>query len=109
MVDAHSHLTLPGGAHWIDRGFDDTRALLATAEHNGRLITRMPALSPEPVVLAVFPLVSPLPSIASAAAALFDGFAGSTGLSDFPSSCISGLRPQPSLSGPPLPTVHDGP
>ncbi|HKF17483.1 MAG TPA: hypothetical protein VKF14_09885, partial [Candidatus Dormibacteraeota bacterium] len=39
MVDAHSHLTLPGGAHWIDRGFDDTEALLATAEHNGRLMS----------------------------------------------------------------------
>lgn len=39
MVDAHSHLTLPGGAHWIDRGFDDTKALLATAEHNGRLMS----------------------------------------------------------------------
>ena len=22
LVDSHSHLTLPGGAHWIDRGFD---------------------------------------------------------------------------------------
>jgi imidazolonepropionase-like amidohydrolase len=39
MVDAHSHLTLPGGAHWIDRGFDDTASLLATAEHNGRLMS----------------------------------------------------------------------
>ena len=63
--------------------------------------TRVPALGPERVVLAVFPLVSPLPSTASAAPALFGGFVGNTGLSDFPSSCISGLRPQPSLSGPP--------
>ncbi len=52
------------------------------------------------LVLSVFPLVSPLPSTLSAATALFDGFAGSTGLSDFPSLCISGLRPLPSLSGP---------
>lgn len=37
MVDGHSHLTLPGGAHWIDRGFDDTRILIEVAEHNGRL------------------------------------------------------------------------
>ena len=28
MVDSHSHLTLPGGSHWIDRGFP--RACLAT-------------------------------------------------------------------------------
>ena len=26
MVDAHSHLTMPGGAHWIDRGSDPTEA-----------------------------------------------------------------------------------
>jgi imidazolonepropionase-like amidohydrolase len=39
MVDGHSHLTLPGGAHWIDRGFDDTGILVAVAEHNGRLMT----------------------------------------------------------------------
>jgi hypothetical protein len=32
--------------------------------------------------------------------ALFGGFAGTTGLSDFPRSFISGLRPWPSLSGP---------
>jgi imidazolonepropionase-like amidohydrolase len=39
MVDGHSHLTLPGGAHWIDRGFDETETLLAVAEHNGRLMS----------------------------------------------------------------------
>src|SRR5207244_8723882 len=62
----------------------------------------MPALSPERVLLAVFPLASPLSSTTSAAApaALFGGFAGTTGLYDFPSSFISGLRPWPSLSGP---------
>jgi imidazolonepropionase-like amidohydrolase len=38
MVDAHSHLTLPGGAHWIDRGFDSTERLLAVAEDNARLL-----------------------------------------------------------------------
>ena len=70
--------------------------------------TRMPALGPERVSLSVFPLVSPLPSTLSAATALFDGFAGSTGLSDFPSSYISGLRLLPSLSGPPPPIVGDG-
>lgn len=37
MVDAHSHLTLPGGAHHIDRGLDATEVLLRTAEHNAQL------------------------------------------------------------------------
>jgi imidazolonepropionase-like amidohydrolase len=37
LVDSHSHLTLPGGAHWIDRGFDSADRLLAVAEHNARL------------------------------------------------------------------------
>src|SRR5215467_14381220 len=37
MVDSHSHLTLPGGAHWIERGFDSAEQLLAVAEHNARL------------------------------------------------------------------------
>ena len=37
MVDAHSHLTLPGGSHWIDRGFDDADTLLDVAEDNARL------------------------------------------------------------------------
>ncbi len=40
MVDCHSHLTLPGGAHWIDRAFDAPADLLRAAEHNGRLMTR---------------------------------------------------------------------
>jgi hypothetical protein len=31
MVDGHSHLTLPGGSHWIDRGSDPTDRLLAVA------------------------------------------------------------------------------
>src|SRR5215208_2057636 len=38
MVDAHSHLTMPGGSHWIDRGADPTPALLAVAEDNARLL-----------------------------------------------------------------------
>jgi imidazolonepropionase-like amidohydrolase len=37
MVDGHSHLTLPGGSHWIDRGSDPTGRLLAVAEANGEL------------------------------------------------------------------------
>lgn len=40
MVDGHSHLTLPGGAHWIDRIDDPPEVLLDVAERNGRLMTR---------------------------------------------------------------------
>ncbi len=39
MVDAHSHVTLPGGAHWIDRIDDPPEVLLDVAERNGRLLT----------------------------------------------------------------------
>jgi imidazolonepropionase-like amidohydrolase len=39
MVDAHSHLTMPGGAHWIDRGSDPTETLLEAAEANAELLT----------------------------------------------------------------------
>jgi imidazolonepropionase-like amidohydrolase len=38
MVDCHSHLMLPGGAHWIDRGLDSPEQLLSYAEHNARLM-----------------------------------------------------------------------
>jgi hypothetical protein len=37
LVDGHSHLTLPGGSHWIDRAGDPTETLLAVAEANGEL------------------------------------------------------------------------
>src|SRR3989441_3935068 len=40
MVDAHSHVTLPGGSHWIDRGADSPEELLEVAEHNGDLLSR---------------------------------------------------------------------
>src|SRR2546428_12545953 len=39
MVDAHSHVTLPGGSHWIDRGADPPEKLLEVAEHNGDLLS----------------------------------------------------------------------
>lgn len=39
MVDSHSHVTLPGGAHWIDRIADPPEALLEVAERNGLLLT----------------------------------------------------------------------
>ena len=37
MVDAHSHITGPGGAHWIERFGDAPERLLEYAEENGRL------------------------------------------------------------------------
>ncbi|HLX35482.1 MAG TPA: amidohydrolase family protein [Candidatus Limnocylindrales bacterium] len=40
MVDGHSHVTLPGGAHWIDRIDDGPERLLTVADRNGRLLTR---------------------------------------------------------------------
>ncbi len=38
LVDCHSHLTLPGGAHWIDRIDDPPERLLGYAEENARLL-----------------------------------------------------------------------
>ena len=38
MVDAHSHITMPGGSHWIERGFDDVEELSRVAEDNARLL-----------------------------------------------------------------------
>jgi len=40
MVDAHSHITMPGGSHWIDRGSDPPSRILEVAEHNGELLRR---------------------------------------------------------------------
>ena len=34
FVDAHSHLTMPGGSHWIDRGSDAPDRLRQVARHN---------------------------------------------------------------------------
>jgi len=39
LVDGHSHLTMPGGAHWIERAADSTDRLVAAAEANARLLT----------------------------------------------------------------------
>lgn len=38
MVDAHSHLTLPGGSHWIGHTQDRVEQLIQTAEDNARLL-----------------------------------------------------------------------
>jgi imidazolonepropionase-like amidohydrolase len=40
FVDCHSHLTLPGGARWIERGGDATPALIDAAEHNAATLVR---------------------------------------------------------------------
>ena len=40
LVDGHSHLTMQGGSHWIDRGFDSAQTLLEVAEANGELQIR---------------------------------------------------------------------
>jgi imidazolonepropionase-like amidohydrolase len=34
FVDCHSHLTLQGGAHWVERGADETAELVDVAERN---------------------------------------------------------------------------
>jgi imidazolonepropionase-like amidohydrolase len=39
MVDSHSHLTMPGGSHWIERGSDPPAAALATAARNAAMLT----------------------------------------------------------------------
>jgi len=39
MVDGHSHLTMPGGSHWIERGSDPPPVAVATAARNAALLT----------------------------------------------------------------------
>jgi hypothetical protein len=75
----------------------------ARRTRSSSLGTPCPALCPERVSLAAFPSADPLSSTTSAAPpwALFGSFAGTTGSSDFPRSCITGLRPQPSPHDPP--------
>jgi imidazolonepropionase-like amidohydrolase len=40
MVDGHSHLTMPGGSHWIERGDDPPEIAVATAARNAALLTQ---------------------------------------------------------------------
>lgn len=40
MVDCHAHLSMPGGARWIERGLDPAADLLAVGEDNGELLVR---------------------------------------------------------------------
>jgi imidazolonepropionase-like amidohydrolase len=39
LVDSHGHVTMPGGARWIDHGLDPAARQLDVAEHNGRAAT----------------------------------------------------------------------
>src|SRR4051812_25158776 len=38
LVDCHSHLTLQGGAHWLERSSDPPERLVDVAEHNAKLL-----------------------------------------------------------------------
>lgn len=40
MVDSHAHLSLPGGARWIERGLDPSDELLEVGEENGASMVR---------------------------------------------------------------------
>jgi imidazolonepropionase-like amidohydrolase len=40
FVDCHSHLTMPGGSHWIDRGSDPPGRLRDVARHNARRLVQ---------------------------------------------------------------------
>jgi len=40
LVDSHSHVTLPGGAHWIGHITDTAEELQAAAERNGEALVR---------------------------------------------------------------------
>lgn len=40
MVDGHSHITLPGGANWLERIGDPPERLLEVAEHNAEIALR---------------------------------------------------------------------
>jgi hypothetical protein len=59
---------------------------------------------------SMFPLARPLPSTASAAGrpTLFGSFVGTTGLSDFPWSCIAGVRPSALPARPAAPPAASG-
>jgi len=82
----------------------------ASRTRSSALVTLTPALRPGRVAPVVFPLADPLPSTASAPAraGLFGSFAGTTGPSDFPSSCIEGLPPKRSPRGPSPPSPSSG-
>ncbi|WP_433291957.1 amidohydrolase family protein [Pseudonocardia sp. CA-142604] len=40
MVDSHAHVSMPGGARWIERGGDPLDELLAVGEENAELMLR---------------------------------------------------------------------
>ncbi len=40
LVDSHAHLSMPGGARWVERGNDSSADLLAVGEDNGESMVR---------------------------------------------------------------------
>ncbi|GAA0464039.1 putative amidohydrolase [Paractinoplanes deccanensis] len=40
LVDSHAHVSLPGGARWVEHGFDPLGELLAVGEENGEMMVR---------------------------------------------------------------------
>ena len=40
LVDSHAHLSMPGGAQWVQRGLDPSGELLDTGEDNGAAMVR---------------------------------------------------------------------
>ena len=40
LVDSHAHVSMPGGAQWIQRGFDPAEVLLDTGEDNAAAMLR---------------------------------------------------------------------
>jgi imidazolonepropionase-like amidohydrolase len=40
LVDSHAHLSMPGGAQWVQRGLDPSDELLETGEDNGAAMVR---------------------------------------------------------------------
>ncbi|HEY2273750.1 MAG TPA: amidohydrolase family protein [Jatrophihabitantaceae bacterium] len=40
LVDSHAHLSMPGGAQWVQRGLDPSDELLDTGEDNGAAMVR---------------------------------------------------------------------
>lgn len=82
-------------------------SLLAARRTRSSALGALPRLCVRSALLSGrFPLARPLPSTASAAvpSALFGSFPGTTGLSDFPRSSITGVCPWTSRRGLPNPS-----
>ncbi len=82
MVDSHSHLTLPGGSHWIDRGADPTDPA-GGRRGNARLLAR--------------------PACAGRATSARAGGSGTAGRSRSPSGSAGAAAGSTRTSAPPAP------